>query len=113
MDRHGSDIHAMLAEKNHDRFGHPSSNALINLLQRARPQVGNAQTQRGIQGLARSCCANHYYASKPVYFRVFMPQGEILFYHRTEMDLFSIDGKAALHIINREIRYSEDHFLRQ
>lgn len=70
------------------------------------PQDLNEGTQKKIQGLTKRCRVCQAYAPKPVTFRVSMPQDEIVFNHEIDVDLFLIEGKATLHIIDRGTRYS-------
>lgn len=75
-------------KKLHDRVGHPISQSLLHLQQRAMAQYCNADIQRRMKAFNRCCRASNTYASKPVSFCVSMPQDEIVFNHEIEVDLF-------------------------
>lgn len=99
--------------KLHERFGHPTSKALIalSLLKRVRPEQFGEDTKKTLQDLVSRCKACQTFAQKPYVFKVSMPVDDIVFNHEIEVDLFWIEGQAALHIIDRGTRYSVAKFL--
>ena len=68
-------------KKLHDRFGHPTSQALINLLQRTRPEDCDEETKKSIKEITARCKECQTSAPKPTTFRVSMPQDDIVFNH--------------------------------
>ena len=92
----------------HDRFGHPSARSLMNVLKRAEM---SATTKRILDDITNRCKACQTFARKPSTFQVSMPMDDIFFYHEIEVDLFWIDSKAVLHIIDRGTRYSVAKFV--
>lgn len=89
------------SKKLHDRFGHPCAKVRMNILKRARSQDFNEEKQRKIQELTQRCLTCQTYTTKPVTYHVSIAQDEIDLNHEIEVDLFWIEGKAALNIIDR------------
>ena len=92
----------------HDRFGHPTSKSLMNLLKRARP---NADTGKALEDLEARCKKCQIFAGKPSVYKVSMPTDEPVFNHEIEVDLFWVEGDAVLHFIDRGTRYSITRFV--
>lgn len=61
--------------------------------------------------MRKRCDACQTFAAKPYTFKASMPADDFLFNHEVEMDLFWVEGSAALHIIDRGTRYSVVKFL--
>lgn len=96
----------------HDRFGHPSSKALLNVLELARSNDFEQETKALFEDLTKRCAVCKTFASKPVAFKVSMPVDDIVFNHEVEVDLFWIESSTVLHIIDRGTRYSVAKFVR-
>lgn len=98
-------------KKLHERFGHPTAQALIDLLKRARPEDCDAETNKVLKSLVSRCKTCQTFAPKPAVYKVSWPVDEIVFNHEIEVDLFWIEGKAVLYIIDRGTRYSVARFI--
>jgi len=99
--------------KLHDRFSHPAVDSLMNLLKRASPENVSPETRIVLQDIAERCDACQIYAPKPARFKVSLPEDNWIFNHEIQVDLFWVEGKAALHIMDRGTRYSVVRFLKQ
>ena len=97
--------------KLHERFSHPASEALVNLIRRADPQLLGSDTRKILDSIAKSCKACQVHASKPIRFKVSMPDNDIVFNHEIQVDLFWLDSKPAVHVIDRGTRYSIAKFI--
>ena len=95
----------------HKNFSHPSNNALINVLKRARPSDVNSETKKMLEDIVARCKQCQTFRSKPTIFRVSLPMDEIVFNHEIEVDIMWIDGDAIIHIIDRGTRYSVAKYL--
>ena len=98
-------------KKVHDRFGHPTSKSLMNLLKRARPEECNAKTRKALEDLESRCIQCQTFAPNPFVYKLSMPTDELLFNHEIEVDIFWIEGNAVLHIIDRGTRYYVARFV--
>ena len=98
-------------KKVHDRFGHPTSKSLMNLLKRARPEECNAKTRKALEDLEIRCKQCQTFAPKTFVYKVSMLTDELMFNHEIEVDLFWIEGNTVLHIIDRGTRYSVARFV--
>lgn len=93
-------------KKLHLQFGHPSNDALLNLLKRATPDKMTPSVKKTLADIVKNCSPCQEYGPSASRFRVTMPMDEIVFNHEIEIDIFWIDGNPVLHIIDRGTRYS-------
>ena len=93
-------------KKLHKQFGHPSNNALIQLLRRATPHKLKPDTRTILDDIVKRCSPCQTYAPRSSHFRVTMPQDDIIFNHEIECHIFWINNEPVLHIIDRGTRYS-------
>ena len=97
-------------KKVHDRFGHPTSKSLMNLLKSVRPEGSNADTRKALEDLEARRKQCQTFAPKPFVYKVSIPTDELVFNQEIEVDLFWIEKDAVLHIIDRGTRYSVARF---
>ncbi len=67
--------------KLHTQFGHPSTDALINILKKAKPDNVNPSVRRTLQGIADRCAPCQTWAPRSARFRVSFPMDNITFNH--------------------------------
>jgi hypothetical protein len=97
--------------KLHRSFFHPSSEKLLNLLKRARPEQVTTETRKLLNEIVDACTACQTFAPKPLSFRVSIPEEDLVFNDELSMDLMWFDGAAALHVIDTATRFSSATFL--
>jgi len=61
----------------HGRFSHPTADALVNVLKRARPADVGTETKKALKDLVRKCQTCQTFASKPAIFKVSLPAEDI------------------------------------
>jgi hypothetical protein len=97
--------------KLHRSFFHPSSEKLLSLLKRARPDQVQAETRKLLNEIVDACTACQTFAPKPLSFRVSIPEEDLVLNDELSMDLMWFDGAAALHVIDTATRFSSATFL--
>jgi hypothetical protein len=97
--------------KMHRGFYHLSSENLLNLLKRARPDDTNQETMQLLQQIASACETCQKLGPKPIRFKVSLPNKEdIVFGDELSIDLMFIDGQAVLHVVDTATRFSAATF---
>ena len=61
----------------HERFSHPTTTALMNLLRRADPKLFEPDTKKLLDDISASCKACQTHSPKPIRFKVSLPQDEL------------------------------------
>jgi len=82
-------------KKMHDRFGHPTTRSLVNLLKRARPKQVQSETRNVLDGIVKHCKACQTFAPKPYMFKVSISTDDLVFSHEIKVDLFWIDKRSS------------------
>ncbi len=98
--------------KLHTQFGHPSTDALVSILKKAKPENVDSSVRRTLQDIANRCDPSQTWAPRRERFRVSLPIDNITFNHEIEVDVMFIDGDPVLHIIDRGTKYSAAKFMR-
>ena len=96
--------------KLHHQFMHPSTGKLLNLLRRASHEKLCKNTKAILEDIRNACHVCEIYSSKPVTFKVRMPN-EILFNREVRLDLMFLKGKPVLHVVDRDTNFSAARFL--
>lgn len=94
----------------HLHFMHPSTEKLFNLLQRAFLLRNHNDTIALLDDISKACHACQVYSSKPLTFQVHFPN-DVVFNKQVRLDLFYLDGKPVLHIINTGTNFPAARFL--
>lgn len=95
----------------HRRFGHPSADKLMKLLQRAElPDVG-PETRKVLEKIERSCEPCQIYAQKPRRFKFTLREDKD-FNHSIYADVFYIDGKPVLHVVDEATNFQAAKWLK-
>lgn len=89
----------------HLHFLHPSQQKLLNILKRGTPKYLKGDTARTIQDVFAKCDGCKQFGTYPFWFRVSLPNDEIIFNHEIAMDLFWGDQNALLHIAETHTEY--------
>ena len=97
----------------HRVFGHPSVNALANLLKRANPEEFTSDVRKTLQNISEKCdiCIKH--SSKPRRFKLTVGTGDLRFNHTVAVDVMYLSGKAVLHMVDEATHYSAAQFLKK
>lgn len=96
--------------KLHRRFAHPSVDKLYNLLRRAKPEEVDQNTRKILNDITERCGPCQRLAPKPYVFQISMPD-LMQFNHEIIVDVFFIDGKPVLHVVDRGTHFSASEFL--
>jgi Reverse transcriptase (RNA-dependent DNA polymerase) len=95
----------------HQHFLHPSATRLHSLLRRARPDEMNPMSMELIESITKSCSTCAEFKAKPITFKV-RDIDDIVFNQQLLLDLFFIDRRPVLHVVDRGTRFSAARFLR-
>lgn len=95
----------------HYHFFHPTAKKLYNLIKRAHPEQLTPSTRKMLEDISRNCATCTTFSSKPLRFRVSMPADDLVFNQEISLDLFWLDGKAVLHIVDLGTGFSNAVFL--
>eukprot|EP00171_Calliarthron_tuberculosum_P004960 IDg4960t1 len=94
----------------HRRFGHPHTDKLMNFLKRVELNKINSSTRAMLQNIAKRCQACQIYSYKPRRFK-FTLRDDRDFNHTIYIDIFYIDGKPILHVVDEATRYQAARWL--
>lgn len=94
----------------HRRFGHPSTYKLINLLERSEIQHLGPETRKILKGIKRTCDPCQSYAQKPRRFK-FTLRDDKDFNHTIYADIFYIEVKPVLHIVDEATYFQATRWL--
>ena len=97
--------------KCHRHFYHPESQRLFAILRRSRREECSPQILQQLEEIERSCDVCQRMAKGPNRFRVTLPQNDIIFNRTLSCDLFTIEGKITLHIVDRDTKFNAAAFL--
>lgn len=88
----------------HRRFGHPDTDRLLQLLQKADIDHVTEQTRATLEKIVRSCKFCQIFAARPRRFK-FTLRDDAQFKSTIYVDLFWIDKKTVLHVVDEATRY--------
>jgi hypothetical protein len=91
----------------HRRFGHPSANRLIRLLERS----GHDVNRKVIDRLTRFCHSCQMHGKSPGRFK-FTLRDNVDFNHSVYIDVMYIDNQPLLHVVDEGTRFQAAHWLR-
>lgn len=94
----------------HRRFGHPSADKLSNLLKRADPEKFKRGTRKMLEIISRQCKPCQFQSQAPRRFK-FTIRTEKNFNESIYIDVFFIDGKPILHVVDESTRYQAARWL--
>lgn len=94
----------------HRRFGHPHVDKLINLLERSEVDSVTPETRVILLDIMRTCVACQTYAQKPRRFK-FTLRDDKDFNHTVYADIFYIDAKPILHVVDEATNYQAAQWL--
>lgn len=94
----------------HPRFGHPSTTKLLHLLRRAHFEKVTPSTRLLLQNIVDTCDACQRYAPKPYRFRFTLLEDKE-FNHSIYVDIFYIDSRPVLHVVDEATRYQAAQWL--
>lgn len=83
----------------HRRFGHPSTEKLLNLPRRSRTKDLDEGTRKKLSDIERKCKPCQQFSRRPGRFR-FSIQSDKFFNHTIFADIFYIDRKTVLHVVD-------------
>lgn len=96
----------------HRRFGHPSTDKLMNFLKRADENNLKSNTRSILQNIVKSCTACQLYAQKPRRFKFTIRENKE-FNHTVYVDIFYIDNHPILHVVDEATNYQAAKWLRR
>ena len=91
----------------HRRFGHPSANRLIRLLERS----GHDVNRKVIDRLTRFCHSCQMHGKSPGRFK-FTLRDNVDFNHSVYIDVMYVDNQPLLHVVDEGTRFQAAHWLR-
>ncbi|PXF39742.1 hypothetical protein BWQ96_04444 [Gracilariopsis chorda] len=94
-------------------FFHPTAQKLYNLIKQAHPEHLTPTTRKTLEDISCACATCTTFSSKPLRFRVSMPADNLVFNQELSLDLFWLDGKAVLHVVDRGTGFSNAVFLKR
>ncbi len=94
----------------HRRFGHPSSEKLLNLLRRSELSDVDNDTRKMLDEIARRCHLCQMHAEKPRRFK-FALRTDKQFNHTIYVDVLYIDRKPIFHVVDEATRYQAARWL--
>lgn len=94
----------------HKRFGHPHADKLYNLLKRADLSNVDNSTRATLEEITRKCKPCQTYAQAPRRFK-FVLRDDKDFNHTVFVDIFYIDKKPILHVVDEATRYQAARWL--
>lgn len=94
----------------HKRFGHPHSDKLYNLLKRADVSNVDSTTRAHLEEIARRCRPCQTYAQAPRRFK-FALRDDKEFNHTVFVDIFYVNKKPVLHVVDEATRYQAARWL--
>lgn len=92
----------------HRRFGNPSHDKLANLLDRADIEHVNSENRKGLRSIEQECSACQLFAQRPRRFK-FKIRKYIDFNHSIWVDVFYIEKKPILHVVDEATNYQAEH----
>jgi hypothetical protein len=98
--------------KLHRSFGHPSVNALTNVLNRARPEEDGSQFRKLLSKISQNCHVCSMTASKPRHFKLTIGSEDIRFNHCVALDVMYLIGRPVLHVVCEQTHYQAARFLK-
>ncbi len=76
-------------QKLHTQFGHPYTDALVNLLKKAKPGEMHPSVRKTVEEIAKRCTSCQIWAPLAARFRVSLPTENLVFNHEIEVDVMS------------------------
>jgi hypothetical protein len=96
----------------HTRFGHPASDLLASLLKKADPESYDATTLSTLKKISAECVPCAANAPKPRFPKVSVPTSDPTFNRLVIIDILYINGKAVVHIVDRDTKMQAAGFLK-
>lgn len=95
----------------HSRSGHPHWKRMENFLKRVRPDRCPPDVRKQLQGIVDACKACAIYGAPPRRVHVALPHEDGKFNEEVIVDVFSLNKRAVLSIIDRDTRFLSCIFL--
>lgn len=97
--------------KLHKHLFHPTTGKLYNLIERASPLDCTPSTRSLLEDISKCCNVCQTFGARPLSFQVSLPEEKITFNSELALDLFWLDGRATLHVVDLATGYSNSAFL--
>lgn len=97
--------------KLHYHFFHPSAKNLYNLVRRAQLHKLSPHTLSMLHDISRACATCTCFSSKHLCFKVAILEEKIVLNHEVALELFWLDGKPVLHVVDLGTGFSNALFL--
>lgn len=94
----------------HKRFGHPHADKLYNLLKRSELPDVDSKTREILEDISRKCLHCQRYAQAPRRFKFNLREDKD-FNHTVFVDIFYIDKRPILHVVDESTRYQAARWL--
>lgn len=99
-------------KKLHQHFNHPLSSRLYRLLQGARPAKTTKDTLQILEKIAAACRTCTTLGARLLRFRVAIPLESITFSKEVALEVFLLDGRGAINVVETHNGYDNTAFLR-
>lgn len=88
----------------HRCFGHSHVDKLVKVLKRSEMSTITPETRKTLDKIERLCAACQGYAQRPRRFK-FTLRDDVEFNHNIYVDIFYIEGKPVLHVVEEGTRF--------
>ena len=96
----------------HRHFFHASPERLYAVMRRAKNEDAVPEALQRLKNVAAACDVCQHLAKEPGRFRAALPEGDVTFNRVVLIDLMFLNGRAVLHIVDKDTLFSAATFLR-
>lgn len=96
----------------HVRYGHPGWEMLHSFLLRASPDELDSEAKSHLRNIEKACRSCQHIAVPPRTFKVRVPHEHLQFNAEVLVDLFWLNGKPCLSVMDRDTKYTSASFVR-
>jgi len=96
----------------HRHFFNAKPERLNAVMRRAKNEDAVPETLQRLQDVAATCDVTQRLAKEPGRFRAALPEGDVIFNLVVLIDLMFLNGRAVLHIVNKDTLFSAATYLR-
>ena len=97
--------------KLHNHFFHPESGRLYSMLKRADDSQTTPSDLKELERIASECNVCQRNMAAPTRFRTVLPPEDVVLNRFLCMDIMFLDGKAVLHMVDKDTKFSAAAFL--
>ena len=97
--------------KVHKHYHRPDSERLYAVKKRSDPEKTSPQVLNDLKRISSECDFRQRLSHAPHRFRLFLPDGKVVFNKPVCLDLMHLDNAAVLHVVDKDTKFSADSFL--